>query len=186
MPALPSAPSAAPGAPPSFDFSSLLPFLQKLFNRPPSAHAGRARGGTPNSPDVYTQLSGLHGGGSFLSSLPLILGAAPGIIKAVTTDPGFKARMDQDRQNQPVVPGVTPGTTPPIIPSGTSAATSTPTTPIPPVTPTPSVTPTTSATAVSGNAGGRVNMPTQPGDTGGPVNMPTQPGDTGGHVQYSV
>ena len=104
---------------------------------------------------------------------------APGIFKAITSDPGFQSRMQQNKQNQQVTPGTTPPTTPP------SASTPTlPPTTIPPVTQTPPVTPTPSATAVSGNTGGRVNMPTQPGDTGGPVNMPTQPGDTGGQVQY--
>ena len=155
MTALPSATSGAPGAPPSFDFSSLLPFLRKLFNRSPSAHAGRAPGGAPGAPDVHTQLSGLHGGGSFLSSLPLILGAAPGIIKAVTTDPGFKTRMKQDRQNQLAAAEPTPPPTTAATPAAAGPAANTPPTTIPPVTPTPPVIPTTSATVASGNTGGR-------------------------------
>ena len=171
-----------------FDLSSIMPMLQRMFSGgapgtrsfgPPPVSRGPGGKVLKRTYNHLTRPQGAGGMGSLLAALPTILQSAPGIFKAITSDPGFQSRMQQNKQNQQVTPGTTPPTTPP------SASTPTlPPTTIPPVTQTPPVTPTPSATAVSGNTGGRVNMPTQPGDTGGPVNMPTQPGDTGGQVQY--
>ena len=153
-----------------------MPMLQRMFGGGggvPGANLGQFQG---SQGPIYTRLTrpqGAGGMGSLLAALPTILSAAPGIIKAVTTDPGFKTRMKQDRQNQlaaaePTTPPTTAATA-----AAAEPAANTPPTTIPPVTPTQPVIPTTSATVASGNTGGRVNMP-------------TQPGDTGGRVQYSV
>ena len=168
-----------------FDLSSIMPMLQRMFSGgggAPGANLGQFQG---SQGPIYTRLSRPQGAGemgSLLAALPMILQSAPGIFKAITSDPGFQSRMQQNKQNQLAT---AEPTTPPTTPPSASTPTLPPTT-IPPVAPTQPVIPTTSATVASGNTGGRVNMPTQPGDTGGRVNMPTRPGDTGGQVQYSV
>ncbi len=160
-----------------FDFSSVMPMLHSMFGGAPGSHAGpfrpsanlgQQRGpGGEQLPPLHSKLTrpqGYGGMGSLLAALPTILSAAPDIFKAITGDPGYQARMKQNKQNQQATPSATASTTPSATPS-----TPPPSTTIPPVAPTPSVTPTTSATTTpssTSSSGGYIPSPTPLLDTG--------------------
>ena len=109
--------------------------LQRMFSgggRAPGANLGQFQG---SQGPIYTRLSrpqGAGGMGSLLAALPMILQSAPGIFKAITSDPGFQSRMQQNKQNQLAT---AEPTTPPTTPPSASTPTLPPTT-IPPVAPT--------------------------------------------------
>ena len=79
-----------------FDLSSIMPMLQRMFSGgggAPGANLGQFQG---SQGPIYTRLSrpqGAGGMGSLLAALPMILQSAPGIFKAITSDPGFQSRM---------------------------------------------------------------------------------------------
>ena len=120
-----------------FDFASIMPMLQRMFGGSPGAHAGpyrpsanlgQQRGpGGEQLPPIHSKLTRPQGGGlgSLLAVLPTILSAATDIFKAITGDPGYQARMKQNKQNQQATPSATAATTPstpPPPPSTTSSS----------------------------------------------------------------